>query len=179
MSGSNKYKCPKCGSLFRSDKLSSCPKCNTQIPDEELDHVSRVGYSNNSVPKSVFAPKSKDYRYVNSERSFLSVLFDWTFKDFIYVRVARAFYLGSVVTLSIGLIVFELLALFTLFNGLTSADTIYYGGGTGYFMATVGWSLVLLIFLLPAIYLSLIILLRLSLEAGVALIKIAENTRND
>jgi hypothetical protein len=176
-----RYTCPNCGKIFRADRWAECTKCLTPVPEEILD-----AQNANSGPNwqaigegSPLPPYARKYTQYGENRSFLAVLFDYTFESFIFVRVARIFYLVALIISSLAFVIVEIALVFSLFSGLNEARSSYYGDVTGYYMTATGWPLVFAILLLPFIYLVEIIILRLSLEAGVALIKIAENTQRD
>ena len=178
MSNVIKYTCPKCGNTFRADRWATCTKCLTPVPEEVLESGSsrsEAGWQslggNDPLP-----PYERKYTNYRESRSFFAVLFDYTFESFIFVRVARIFYLVALILSSIAFVIIELGLVISLFVGLNGARDSYYGDSTGYYMSTIGWPIIFSIFVAPIIYIAEIVILRLSLEAGVALIKIAENT---
>jgi hypothetical protein len=104
--------------------------------------------------------------------SFFGDLFNFRFERFIYVRVAKALYLFALLISALFLIYYEV-SLIISFNRGYAEEVAYWDN---YFLTQDFWSFVTLVVGLPLLYLLEIIALRLVLETGVALIKIAENT---
>lgn len=98
--------------------------------------------------------------------TFFRSLFDLSFSTYITRRLAGVFYAIGLVAIGIG----ALTALFSGLAGAFAALSSSYTAGIG--MVTLLASLIGV----PLIALVLVIALRLSLEAGVALIAVAENT---
>lgn len=97
-------------------------------------------------------------------RGFLSALFDITFTRFITRRLASVFFLVGLVAIGIGFIA-------ALFSGVISgigAMSWNLGGGIALVLST--------IIVVPVVAFFAIVLLRFVIEAGVALVAIAENT---
>lgn len=97
-------------------------------------------------------------------RGFLSALFDVTFTRFITRRLASVFYLVGLVAIGIAFVA----AFFGgIFSGIGSLGWNL-GGGIALIVST--------IIVVPVLAFFAIVLLRFVIEAGVALVAIAENT---
>lgn len=97
-------------------------------------------------------------------KGFLSALFDITFTQFITRRLASVFYLVGLVAIGIGFIA-------TFFSGIIS--------GIGSLSWNVGGGIALIVstlIVVPVLAFLAIVVLRFVIEAGVALVAIAENT---
>jgi hypothetical protein len=107
--------------------------------------------------------------------AFIKALFDFKFEEFIYIKVARFLYLISVVVIGLGT---AGLFLFTFWNfGRIFIETLGYPEYIDDFMSYVGWAQLLLLLVTPIAGILSIIILRLGLESGIALVAIAENTK--
>jgi hypothetical protein len=125
---------------------------------------------------SGYLPPFERKQKFSESKSFFAVLFNYRFEDFIFVRVARAFYLWTLVLSALALAYYEIALVANFFNGLNEANS--YGEGN-YYIQINFWSFIVVLIALPFAYLFEVIILRLILEAGVALIKIAENTSKE
>ncbi len=97
-------------------------------------------------------------------RGFLSALFDITFTRFITRRLASVFYLVGLVAIGIAFVS-------ALFGGIISGVrslTWNLGGGIALILSTA--------IVVPVLAFFAVVLLRFVIEAGVALVAIAENT---
>lgn len=97
-------------------------------------------------------------------RGFLSALFDITFTRFITRRLASVFYLVGLVAIGIAFVA-------ALFGGIISGiGSLGWnpGGGIALILSTV--------IVVPVVAFFAVVLLRFVIEAGVALVAIAENT---
>jgi predicted nucleic-acid-binding Zn-ribbon protein len=151
--------CPKCGTEYSSSSSVTCPKCGSQ--------------------RSASRTKSYTQDAGKHVRGFLKSLLDFRFEKFIYVDVARVVYFVGVVLSTVAFVGSEIWSIVTIAGGLTTRSTSF-GDVTIYGSAPVDTgSLSLFIVALPFIYVLEVIALRLSLELGVAIIKIAENTKKN
>ncbi|WP_345802023.1 DUF4282 domain-containing protein [Microbacterium sp. AZCO] len=98
-------------------------------------------------------------------RGFLRALFDVSFRTFITRRLASVFYVVGLIAIAIGFLVYFVRGIVTAIN-LISYNV---GGGVSLLVAT--------LILVPLVTFIAIVLLRLLIEAVVALIAIAENTQ--
>lgn len=97
-------------------------------------------------------------------RGFLAALFDVTFTRFITRRLASVFYLVGLVAIGIAFVA-------AFFGGIISGIGAFgwnLGGGIALILSTV--------IVVPVLAFFAIVLLRFVIEAGVALVAIAENT---
>lgn len=130
------------------------------IPSYPAGPPAQLAVDNTGVPTSPFGPAKQ------VGTTFLKSLFDVSFHTFITRKAASVIYV-------IGLVVIGLGAIVTLFGGLAAS---FAAMGSSY-TSMVG---VMLLFAsligVPLGALVLVIMLRLGVEAGVALVAVAENT---
>jgi hypothetical protein len=98
-------------------------------------------------------------------RGFVSALFDLSFKTFITRRLASAFYLVGLIVIAISFLVFFVRGIW----GGIAALSFNVGAGLSLLLAT--------LILVPLFTFLAVVVLRLIIEAVVALIAIAENTQ--
>jgi len=123
----------------------------------------RTPYDPASDPDDTGVPTLGDDLATNG-RGFISALFDISFKTFITRRLASAFYLVGLVAIGIGFIVYFASGLIA---GISSLGWNL-GGGIALIVST--------LIIVPIAAFLAIVVLRLVIEAIVALIAIAENT---
>lgn len=172
----NLVTCVDCGRPYRADLLDSCPGCGHDVNSQTAP--ASLGFSavaNPSLSQDYMPPYTRKTRF-SDRKSFFPVLLNHKFEDFIFVRVASGFYLWTLVISAIALVLFELGIAINFFNGLAVANDY---SQTNYYLEETFWPFIGLIVGLPLAYLFELIVLRLILEAGVALIKIAENTSRE
>ena len=114
----------------------------------------------------------KKSKIAEDGKTFLSDLFNHRFEKFVFIRVARFFYLCVLIVSALGLVYFEFNLISSFLDGLSEAVKFW----DNYYLSLEFFSFLGLVIGLPVVYVFEIIILRLILEAGVALIKIAENT---
>jgi hypothetical protein len=169
--------CEDCGRPYRADILKSCPGCghddNASIAAMDPSMERGNYYTDNSSYLPPYTRKSS----FSEGKSFFRILFNHRFEDFVFVRVASAFYLWILIVSSIALVILELITISGFFNGLATANDYY--GDVGFYLQVTFWPFIGIVVGLPSLYLILVIVLRLILEAGVALINIAENTSKE
>ena len=168
--------CPECGRNYRADKLKECPGCGHH--DDLYSEVSSSAYesSESGSYDDGFLPKFERQLKFSGNQSFFAVLFNYRFEDFIFVRVARVLYLWILILSALALTYFEIALVVNFFNGWNSANAY---GDLSFYLQLNFWPFIGLLIGFPILYLFEVIALRLVLEAGVALIKIAENTSKD
>ena len=151
--------CAKCGTEYSSRDSGTCAKCGSQRAS--------------SRTKSYTQDASK------SGKRFFKSLLDFKFENFIYIDVARAVYFVGILLSTLAFIGLEIWSFGTITGAATTTSSTF-GDVTIYGSSPVdNNSLILFMVGLPFIYLLEVITLRLSLELGVAIIKIAENTRKN
>jgi hypothetical protein len=97
----------------------------------------------------------------DSSVGFLQALFDFRFEHFIFIRVATFFYSAMVVFVILAGATFVVAVMFGAFGSLNTGLVFAVALGT------------------PVVVLLYIILLRITFESGIALVKIAENTKKN
>ena len=175
-----------CYKRYDPTRWSACPLCRYDVSSgehrgepEEVDNNavpirSTFELTSEEEPTAVPAYESQPkHRSISQssrveQPSFMSTLFSSYFDDFIYVRVAGFLYVFFIVGSALSLLAFEILDLITIFNN--SGNDYFWHSGSG-------WYYVAFLALAPFVWLLTVILNRMLFESGVALIKIAENTR--
>ena len=173
------FTCPKCGFTFRAESVDDCPKCAMSEADQTLawrKFSQEIGAVDSSETHTGGGRHVESESYYPDHKSFMSVLFNFRFEDFIYIRVASTLFLIALVVGGVALIAVESATVANLVMEYSNANK--YDAVASY-MAQKGWTHILLMFVWPFAYLFGVIALRLTLESGVALIRIAENTERD
>jgi hypothetical protein len=159
-----------------TNELIPCPSCSELLTSRGYCFTCRKFRQKKISAESGYLPPYERKQSFSETRSFFADLFNYKFENFIFIRVARAFYLWTLIISALALVYYELSLLTNFFNGLNEANN--YGEGS-YYIQSNFWLFIGLLIALPLGYLFEVIILRLILEAGVALIKIAENTARD
>jgi Domain of unknown function (DUF4282) len=174
--------CQVCREPLRRTITGRCSNCGAQDGSPIRDGAPSQDAlpSLDALPSRARIIKEEDMRAnlpSTSQPGFFKVLFDVSFENFIYVRVARSLYLFGLVLGALTLVIFEIIVFIEFLNGFRETSGSFDTSAQNYYMQSIGWPLVGILIAMPIVYLLLVILIRLSLESGVALIKIAENTK--
>ena len=172
----NLVPCEDCGRPYRADILKSCPGCGHDENSSAAVLAPSIDQGNSYTDNAGYLPPYTRKSSFSEGKSFFPILFNHKFEDFIFVRVASGFYLWTLILTAIALIILELATIFGFFNGLAEANNY---GDVNYYLQVTFWPFVGIVIGFPVVYLIQVIVLRLILEAGVALIKIAENTSKE
>jgi len=170
----NLVPCEDCGRPYRADILKSCPGCGHDENSSAAVLAPSIDQGNSHTDNAGYLPPYTRKSKFSEGKSFFPILFNHRFEDFVFVRVASAFYLWILIVSSIALVILELITISGFLNGLATANDYY--GDVGFYLQVTFWPFIGIVVGLPSLYLILVIVLRLILEAGVALINIAENT---
>ena len=110
------YQCPDCGREYRADKLAACPGCqhDTQMTLNATPFL--PGPRGSDSAESAYVPRNERKPRIKDRKSFLAVLFNYKFDDFVFVRVARVFYLCILILSGLLLAAYELALVINFFK---------------------------------------------------------------
>jgi len=163
-------KCPNCSEVLTSGKY--CFTCKSYPLGRSPSRVT----GSSAQPTEEFPPSSRIVPKFSDTKSFFAVLFNWKFQDFIFIRVARVLYLLLLILSALTVLYYEIAIQNKFLTGLNDANS--YGEGDMYLQSQF-WPFIVSVVGLPILYLLEVIILRMLIETGVAVIKIAENTSKE